>query len=548
MAVILWVDYKISKAQHVFPVICCTLCGGWQTGGRSLAGKIKIEKPIGLVIRWRSIMMERIYVRGRNFMDEAGRTRVFHGVNLVCKDRSRRYVDDWDRLDFEELSRLGFNLVRLGLFWDGVEPEPGKYDEDYLNRIEELLNLCGECGIYVLLDMHQDLYGVLYSDGAPEWATFTDGLSEPEEGLVWSDAYLNSRAVQRAFDHFWANDPAPDGIGLQDHFSGCWQRIAQRFGSRPEVLGYDIFNEPFPGTAAIPIVNALAAAFSRMETHAPGKPARSIEEALSMFFNKESRFEVLRLIDNKQLYENLVSAAESRVVEFDTRVLAPFYERVAKAIRSVESNGILFLENNYFSNIGVPSGLQPIAFNGMRERLQAFAPHGYDLAVDTPFYELMASEKRAGVIFENHRATQQRLNMPVVVGEWGGFGEGNTIKHCLFLLDLFDEYGWSFAYWAWRRGESISYATTRFLTRDYPKAIAGNIVYFKYDYTVDSFSMEWEADTSINAPTVVCLPRGLRGRRVKTSPSTSWNLEDIDGTMHLTIRTLRNGRHTLMIE
>ncbi|MEM2929451.1 MAG: cellulase family glycosylhydrolase [Thermoproteota archaeon] len=494
-------------------------------------------------------MMERIYVRGKNFTDEAGRTRIFHGVNLVCKDKSKRYVNGWNRFDFEELSRLGFNLVRLGLFWDGVEPEPGKYDEDYLDRIEVLLDMCADYGIYVLLDMHQDLYSVLYSDGAPEWATFTDGLPEPEGGLVWSDAYLNSEAVQRAFDHFWSNDPALDAVGLQDHFSRCWQYIAQRFGSRHEVLGYDIFNEPFPGTAATPILHALITAFSSIESRVSGKPPRSIKEASAMFFDNEGRFEALRLLDDKHLYKSFVSAAESSVVEFDVKILIPFYERVAAAIRSVASNGILFMENNYFSNIGVPSGLQPIAFSGRYERLQAFAPHGYDLVVDTPFYELMASENRAGVIFENHRATQQRLNMPVVVGEWGGFGaHENIIRHCLFLLDLFDKYGWSFTYWAWRRGESRSYVTARLLARDYPKAIAGNLTYFKYDYITDSFFMEWEADGSVNAPTVICLPGGLNGRQVKIFPSSSCNFEDINGTMHLMIKSLRNGRHILTIE
>lgn len=148
-------------------------------------------------------MLERIYVKDRNFTDKIGRTRIFHGVNMVCKDKSKGYIDKWNRFDFEELSQLGFNLVRLGIFWDGLEPEPNKYDDSYLGKIEALLDLCAEYSIYVLLDMHQDLYGVRYSDGAPEWATFTDGLPEPEKGFVWSDAYLTSEAIQHAFDHFW---------------------------------------------------------------------------------------------------------------------------------------------------------------------------------------------------------------------------------------------------------------------------------------------------------------------------------------------------------
>jgi endoglycosylceramidase len=496
-------------------------------------------------------MPERIYVKDRTFVDKTGRSRIFHGVNLVCKDKSKGYVDEWNRFDFEELSRLGFNLVRLGIFWDGLEPEPNKYDDYYLNKIEALLDLCAEYDIYVLLDMHQDLYSVRYSDGAPEWATFTDSLPEPEKGFVWSDAYLNNEAIQHAFDHFWANDPAPDGVGLQDHFAKCWQYVAQRFGSKPNVLGYDLFNEPFPGTVSTSIFRKLLTTFSNLESKISGKPPKSLEEIVAMFFSEQGRIKALKLFDDKHLYKSFVSAAESCVVEFDTKVLVPFYERVAKAIRSVTSEGILFLENNYFSNIGIQSGLKPITVDNEREKLQAFAPHGYDLVVDTPFYEHLASENRVSIIFENHYAVQQRLNMPVVVGEWGGFGalnNKNILHHCLFLLDLFDSYGWSFTYWAWNRKESSSYATTMLLKRDYPKAIAGDLIYFKYDPTTSSFFMEWDANASVGTPTVICLPEGLRGRKVKVSPSSMWNLEDINGTLHLTIKTAQSGRHTLTLE
>ena len=46
-------------------------------------------------------------------------------------------------LDFDEnlivnLKKRGVNLVRLGLTWDGVEPEAGKYDEDYLDRVQRM--------------------------------------------------------------------------------------------------------------------------------------------------------------------------------------------------------------------------------------------------------------------------------------------------------------------------------------------------------------------------------------------------------------------------
>jgi endoglycosylceramidase len=60
--------------------------------------------------------------------------------------------------------------------------------------------------------------------------------------------YFTMPALQHAFDHFWANSPGPGGVGLQDRFAAAWRHLAQRFAGNRAVLGYDIFNEPFPGT------------------------------------------------------------------------------------------------------------------------------------------------------------------------------------------------------------------------------------------------------------------------------------------------------------
>jgi endoglycosylceramidase len=55
-------------------------------------------------------------------------------------------------------------------------------------------------------------------------------------------------ALQHALDHFWNNSPGPGGVGLQDRYAAAWRHVAQRFRSTPGVLGYELFNEPFPGT------------------------------------------------------------------------------------------------------------------------------------------------------------------------------------------------------------------------------------------------------------------------------------------------------------
>ena len=38
--------------------------------------------------------------------------------------------------------------------------------------------------------------------------------------------YTVMPALNRAFDHFWANDPGPGGVGLQDRYAAAWRHVA----------------------------------------------------------------------------------------------------------------------------------------------------------------------------------------------------------------------------------------------------------------------------------------------------------------------------------
>ena len=180
--------------------------------------------------------MEKIMVQGRCFIDDFGRERIFNGVNLVHKNDDdpdtgrkpvRSYIPTWAPYEIETLARRGVNIVRLGLIWAAVEPQPGVYDDNYLRKIREYADLCARNGIYIYLDMHQDLYSDLYGDGAPGWATLAEGAEFEEKIFVWAEGYFTGEAVHKAYDNFWANAKAPDGIGLMDHFTAMWQPIAR---------------------------------------------------------------------------------------------------------------------------------------------------------------------------------------------------------------------------------------------------------------------------------------------------------------------------------
>ena len=185
-------------------------------------------------------------------IDSNGQEVIFHGINLIDKgkvqaDGTIRFIPDWPEDLYQRFAEYGINLIRFGIIWAAIEPAPGQYDEAYLSFISKQLDLAEQAGISVILDMHQDLYAQRFADGAPDWAVLTQ--QSFEETQLWSDAYLFSPAVQESWDAFWANQKVPEtGKGLLDHFCDTWIKLVKHFKDKPALLGYDILNEPAPGS------------------------------------------------------------------------------------------------------------------------------------------------------------------------------------------------------------------------------------------------------------------------------------------------------------
>ena len=152
------------------------------------------------------------------------------------------------------LARNGFNVVRLGVIYGAVEPSPGSFDPVYLARIARTVRQLGARGIHTLLDFHQDQYNErFHGEGFPAWAVQDDGLPNlPDLGFPAN--YVGMPALQHAFDHLWADSAGPGGVGLQERYAAAWGAVARRFAGDGHVLGYDLFNEPWPGTDWTPCV------------------------------------------------------------------------------------------------------------------------------------------------------------------------------------------------------------------------------------------------------------------------------------------------------
>lgn len=192
-------------------------------------------------------------------VDAGGRQVLLRGVNLnTLADYGQANPDldpnlPYDEADFAEMATLGFDVVRLLLSWSRLEPEPGEIDADYLAEVHEAVDAAAEQGLYTVLDVHQDAFSKYVAspegttcpagqspgrgwDGAPEWATLTDGASTCTSDTGGRES---AGAVVAAWNNFWANTD-----GIQDRLVDVWERLGEEFGADPAVAGYDLLNEP----------------------------------------------------------------------------------------------------------------------------------------------------------------------------------------------------------------------------------------------------------------------------------------------------------------
>jgi endoglycosylceramidase len=251
-----------------------------------------------------------VQAAGGPFLTDAhGRALQLHGANLVAKcgggsvdmpvagtpcvgpaqgpglayvlspgadDPGRRFT----AADADTLVGLGFNEVRLGIIWEGLEPGPANARVNdprycaphrqgapfprlgrgtdpynaatvraYLHKTDRIVDLLAHAGLRVIVDMHSDAYGSAFfnakgatpwnGEGAPLWATCTGGARfRPAPG--WGSFYL-LHPIQVAMHHFFANNVRAD---LQGQYARVWQAVARHYRGNPNVLGYEIYNEP----------------------------------------------------------------------------------------------------------------------------------------------------------------------------------------------------------------------------------------------------------------------------------------------------------------
>jgi|GEM_PF-1082497 len=184
-------------------------------------------------------------VENGRLLDAQGRVILLRGVNFPSGE-----VAEWtgdkegaDALAITHIARSGFNAIRLVINWDRIEPEPDAYDTAYLDLVQHHVELAAEAGLYIIIDLHQDMYGMGFGlHGAPYW-TCDEAYYESFEPIEpWFFNYFSDE-VSACFDHLWQT---PE---LQAHHWRAAREVALRVAAIERVLGFDPINEPFPGNA-----------------------------------------------------------------------------------------------------------------------------------------------------------------------------------------------------------------------------------------------------------------------------------------------------------
>jgi endoglycosylceramidase len=244
-------------------------------------------------------------------VDEHFREVNFHGMNVVVK--SFPWIPDlvnfnvetsFNAKDMETFQELGFNGIRLGTMWPGVEPERDQYNMTYLQSLKQLVTNAESYGIYSLLDMHQDVMSEKFcGEGVPLWAAIpandslfpwpmspiynatSNGVPTPEECALqsWSSYYF-TQATGSAFQNLYDNN-----YGLRDSWATFWKKVALTFADTgAAVLGYELMNEPWAGDAVANISLMLPGVADRVNLQqmwdVGAEAIRSVDQSHAVFF------------------------------------------------------------------------------------------------------------------------------------------------------------------------------------------------------------------------------------------------------------------------
>lgn len=382
---------------------------------------------------------------GTHLRDSMGRAIMLRGINFPSDD-----VDHWagepvdqDKTDINFIAASGFNAIRLVINWDRIEPDPDTYDAAYIALIARHARLAWEAGLYVIIDLHQDMYGMGFGlHGAPYWTCDPANYDAFEPIEPWFFNYY-SEEVSACFDGFWK------GPDLQSHHHRAAAELAKSLTDIDGVLGFDPHNEPFPGTIQFeeferdylgPFYDNFGAA---IEDVLPGRIV-FFEPAVVFSVAQDTSFTATESAPAKFFFPHYYNMTVETNLEWDGNVGADLDWITAAA--------------NQADKLKVPWGIGEMGGNTDATNLDQFL---------LSFYDLLDQKQAASFLWLFNRGT-------------GGFG----------LIDS-----------ATNDWKPVAAAFLRLA----PSAVAGTPTGIRWDATARMFELDWEGDPAAG-DTEIILP------------------------------------------
>jgi endoglycosylceramidase len=182
-----------------------------------------------------------VKTRADRFVDRQGQTVRLRGFDVGVGNPTA----------YEQAPQLGANFVRIYVAWSAVEPTaptgPNRsqhhWDEALLAELDQEVQFFRSERVNVLVDFHQFHWSPWYAQaeckpnaracnasGVPSWYY---------QGRYGQDRGSESRAKAA----FWTTE-ARQSLGYYAAFA---EMMARRYGRYPNVIGYEVFNEPHTG-------------------------------------------------------------------------------------------------------------------------------------------------------------------------------------------------------------------------------------------------------------------------------------------------------------
>ena len=406
---------------------------------------------------------------GRYMVDEQNRIVLLHGMNAVWKLKPYfppATAEGFTAADADWLRDHGFNTVRLGVIFSGVMPQEGVIDHAYLDSVDRVVQLLASRGIYVLFDFHQDMYNEKFGgEGFPDWAVYDDGV--PATNIGFPQTYFTP-AVSHTFDNLWLNTN-----GLWDRYAEAWTAVAAKWRNQHHHAGFDLFNEPYPGSQFATCANPA------------GCPA------------------------------------------FDTQYLQKLQERSLAGIRTADPGNIVWFEPNFVFNGGAMTHLGTVDFPD--DPNLGFSWHKYCLLGvvlhSQDQEDLPACEQWHQIVSAEAELVVERLHSTTLVTEFGASDDLADLDQVMRQTDA-KFVGWQYwQYKNWRDPTTESQesggqglftddedpATVKLdklkvLERPYPQATAGVPVAMEFKPDTATFSYVYTPRCA-GAPTDIYVPK-----------------------------------------